>query len=103
MIQSGQEPSIKNLTTGEKAGCVVKGIGTGEPVVIEVGFEFTEPSPRFLRIWFAPSDWNARRAEAKRFLNSDYSCDEIAEIALAGVSSPVTVLACRSSSDACSS
>jgi len=65
-VLPGHALSIKNLATNEELNCTVVDINRGSSTVFEVGVEFTEPCPRFLRASFPPSDWNPRSPEAKR-------------------------------------
>jgi PilZ domain len=60
----GQHVSIVNTKTAEELPCTVTSLGQKENGKVEVGVEFTEPSPLFWRIAFPPEDWDP--SERKR-------------------------------------
>jgi len=57
-IRRGQEVSIVNPRTAEELTCTVVSLAQAEPGKMEVGLQFTEPSPLFWRIAFPPEDWD---------------------------------------------
>jgi hypothetical protein len=59
-----QVVSIINPKTAEELPCVVTFLGQKDAGKMEVGIEFSEPSPLFWRIAFPPEDWDP--AERKR-------------------------------------
>lgn len=59
-----QEVDVVNKKTAEELPCRVTFLGQKDGGRIEVGVEFTEPSPLFWRIAFPPEDWDP--AERKR-------------------------------------
>lgn len=67
-VTRSQEISIVNPKTAEELPCTVSFIGQRDGGRIEVGVEFTEPSPVFWRIAFPPEDWDP--SERKRPGNS---------------------------------
>jgi len=60
-VTQGQQISLVNLKTAEELPCHVAFVGQGEADRLEVGVEFTEPSPLFWRISFPPEDWDPAR------------------------------------------
>jgi hypothetical protein len=60
-VTQGQEVSLVNLKTAEELPCRVAFVSQGEADRMEVGVEFTEPSPLFWRISFPPEDWDPAR------------------------------------------
>jgi hypothetical protein len=63
-VTRSQEIAIVNTKTAEELPCTVTFIGQRENGKLEVGVEFTEPSPLFWRIAFPPEDWDP--SERKR-------------------------------------
>jgi PilZ domain len=63
-VARNQVVSIVNTRTAEELPCTVTFLGPKEAERMEVGIEFTEPSPVFWRIAFPPEDWDP--AERKR-------------------------------------
>ena len=59
-----QHVSIVNPKTAEELPCKVTYIGQREGNKMDVGLEFSEPSPLFWRIAFPPEDWDP--SERKR-------------------------------------
>lgn len=57
-LVAGQEVSIINPATREKVACTVSFLGKMNAGLLEVGLEFTQPSPFFWRIHFPPENWN---------------------------------------------
>jgi len=57
-LRRGQEVSIVNPRTAEELTCTVISLAQTEPGKMEVGLQFTEPSPLFWRIAFPPEDWD---------------------------------------------
>lgn len=53
-----QEVSIVNMKTVEELPCKVTFLGQKASGGVEVGVEFTEPSPLFWRIAFPPENWD---------------------------------------------
>lgn len=64
-VDIGQLLEIKNGQTQEQLACRVVHLGPDRTGKREVGVEFEDPSPRFWRIAFPPTDWSPRSAEAK--------------------------------------
>jgi hypothetical protein len=60
-VTQGQQVSLVNLKTADELPCRVAFVGQGEADRLEVGVEFTEPSPLFWRISFPPEDWDPAR------------------------------------------
>jgi len=68
-VSRSQQISIINPKTAEELPCVVTFLGQKDGAKMEVGVEFTEPSPLFWRIAFPPEDWDPserKRASAPR-------------------------------------
>jgi hypothetical protein len=63
-VTRDQHISIVNPKTAEELPCTVTFIGQADAGKMEVGIEFDEPSPRFWRIAFPPTDWDP--SERKR-------------------------------------
>ena len=63
-VERAQEISIVNPRTAEELPCTVTFVGQRDSGKIEVGLEFSEPSPLFWRIAFPPEDWDP--SERKR-------------------------------------
>jgi hypothetical protein len=57
-LEQGQQIRIINSTSSEEQACAVVWVGKFNEGKTEVGFEFSEPAPRFWRINFPPEDWN---------------------------------------------
>jgi hypothetical protein len=64
-VEIGQLLGIKNVQTMEELVCRVVNLGPDQTGKREVGIEFEQPSPRFWRIAFPPSDWTPRSPDAK--------------------------------------
>ena len=64
-VEIGQLLGIKNTRTMEELVCRVVHLGLDQSGKREVGIEFEQPSPRFWRIAFPPSDWTPRSPDAK--------------------------------------
>ncbi len=64
-VEIGQLLGIKNVQTMEQLVCRVVNLGPDQTGKREVGIEFEQPSPRFWRIAFPPSDWTPRSPDAK--------------------------------------
>lgn len=58
-VEEGDRVSLKNKMTGEELQCNVVYLGLIEGGRLQVGIEFTTPSPQFWQIAFPPEDWNA--------------------------------------------
>jgi hypothetical protein len=56
-VDENEQISLKNKKTGESQRCRVVYLGQTESGRIQVGVEFTNPSPQFWRIVFPPEDW----------------------------------------------
>jgi hypothetical protein len=67
-VARAQQISIVNPKTAEELPCSVIFIGQRDAGKMEVGIEFSEPSPLFWRIAFPPEDWDP--SERKRASNS---------------------------------
>lgn len=63
-VTRNQGVLIVNTKTAEELPCTVTFLGPKESGRMEVGIEFTEPSPVFWRIAFPPEDWDP--SERKR-------------------------------------
>ena len=63
-VARGQEIALVNKKTAEELPSTVTFIGQKDAGKMEVGVEFTEPSPLFWRIAFPPEDWDP--SERKR-------------------------------------
>ena len=70
-VTRSQEVAIVNTKTAEELPCKVTFLGQRENGKVEVGVEFTEPSPLFWRIAFPPEDWDP--SERKRSGSSRHS------------------------------
>ena len=64
-VEIGQLLGIKNIQTMEELVCRVVNLGPDQSGKREVGIEFEQPSPRFWRIAFPPTDWTPRSPDAK--------------------------------------
>ena len=64
-VEVGQLLGIKNLQTMEQLVCRVVHLGAEQLGKREVGIEYENPSPRFWRITFPPSDRTPQSPEAK--------------------------------------
>jgi hypothetical protein len=68
-VEEGDRVSLKNKMTGEEQLCSVVYLGLIEAGRLQVGIEFTQPSPQFWQVVFPPEDWNTStkniRPEAK--------------------------------------
>ncbi len=58
-VEENEQISLKNKKTGETQACRVVYLGQTESGRIQVGVEFTTPSPQFWRIVFPPEDWGS--------------------------------------------
>jgi hypothetical protein len=67
-VARAQQVAIVNPKTAEELPCTVSFIGQKDAGKMEVGIEFSEPSPLFWRIAFPPEDWDP--SERKRASNS---------------------------------
>jgi hypothetical protein len=56
---------IKNPKTEEEQLCRVVFQGLTEAGRLQVGVEFTEPSPNFWRVSFPPEDWGVTNKDAR--------------------------------------
>src|SRR5215472_8875303 len=63
-VTRGEQIAIVNPKTAEELPCTVSFIGQKDAGKMEVGIEFSEPSPLFWRIAFPPEDWDP--SERKR-------------------------------------
>jgi PilZ domain len=63
-LTRSQHVSIINPKTAEELPCKVTFVGQRDGNKMEVGLEFSEPSPLFWRIAFPPEDWDP--SERKR-------------------------------------
>lgn len=69
-VLQGQSLTLRNVVTGEETSCKVVDLNPGGSGLAEIGVEFAQPTPRFWRVSFPPTDWSARSQEAKRFAPS---------------------------------
>src|ERR1700751_1050737 len=67
-VPRAQQVAIVNPKTAEELPCAVSFIGQKNAGKMEVGIEFSEPSPLFWRIAFPPEDWDP--SERKRASNT---------------------------------
>jgi hypothetical protein len=67
-VARGQQVAIVNPKTAEELPCTVSFMGQKDAGKMEVGIEFSEPSPLFWRIAFPPEDWDP--SERKRASNA---------------------------------
>jgi PilZ domain len=58
-VAANQPLTIANKATNESRECRVVHVGTQAAGKIQVGIEFTNPSPSFWQIDFPPDDWVA--------------------------------------------
>jgi hypothetical protein len=58
-VEEGDSVSLKNKMTGETLQCNVVYLGLIEAGRLQVGIEFTKPSPQFWQVVFPPEDWSA--------------------------------------------
>lgn len=63
-LSRAQHVSVVNPKTAEELPCRVSYVGQRDGSKIEIGLEFSEPSPLFWRIAFPPEDWDP--SERKR-------------------------------------
>jgi hypothetical protein len=64
-VDESEQISLTNKKTGELQKCRVVYLGQMESGRIQVGVEFTQPSPQFWRIVFPPEDWGAFGKDAR--------------------------------------
>jgi hypothetical protein len=64
-VEDGGQLTLLNKRTGETQTCKVVYLGPVESGKIQVGVEFTEPSPQFWRIVFPPEDWASSTKETR--------------------------------------
>jgi hypothetical protein len=57
-VDVSQEVTLIHRATGNRQPCRVAYSGTIQRGKVEVGLEFSTPSPKFWQIDFPPSDWN---------------------------------------------
>jgi len=58
-VEEGERVSVKNTMTGEERMCNVVYLGLIESGRLQVGIEFTDPSPQFWQVAFPPEDWGS--------------------------------------------
>jgi hypothetical protein len=58
-VEEGDRLSVKNTMTGEERVCSVVYLGQPEGGRVQVGIEFTDPSPKFWQVVFPPEDWGS--------------------------------------------
>jgi hypothetical protein len=56
-VGKGQTLRMKNRATQEDQSCKVVYLGPSSGGKVQVGVDFTSPSPDFWRIAFPPEDW----------------------------------------------
>jgi hypothetical protein len=56
-VGKGQRLQLLNITTGDKAECIVAHLGQRQGDRMEVGIEFILPNPQFWHVVFPPKDW----------------------------------------------
>jgi hypothetical protein len=56
-LVKGQRLALLNISTGDKAECIVAYLGQRHGDRVEVGIEFTLPNPNFWHVVFPPNDW----------------------------------------------
>ncbi len=64
-VEESEQISLKNKKTGETQSCRVVYLGPMESGRIQIGVEFTRPSPQFWRIVFPPEDWASFGKDAR--------------------------------------
>ncbi|HUK32198.1 MAG TPA: PilZ domain-containing protein [Candidatus Acidoferrum sp.] len=64
-VDENEQISLKNKKTGETQPCRVVYLGQTESGRMQVGVEFTKPSPQFWRIVFPPEDWGSFGKEVR--------------------------------------
>jgi hypothetical protein len=76
-VTRSQEVHIVNPKTAEELPCRVTFLGQRDSEKMEVGIEFTEPSPLFWRIAFPPEDWDPseRKRPVSRHPHGKPSCE----------------------------
>ena len=58
-VRTGQTLRLKNKASKDEELCKVVYLGPAQNSRIQVGVEFTSPSPHFWHIAFPPEDWSA--------------------------------------------
>lgn len=56
-VIAGQQLTIANEATQQSQDCRVVYLGSGTSGRVQMGIEFTAPSPKFWQIDFPPDDW----------------------------------------------
>jgi hypothetical protein len=56
-VEESEQILVKNTKTSEEQMCRVVYLGLTEAGRLQVGVEFTTPSPNFWRVAFPPEDW----------------------------------------------
>ena len=64
-VQQGQTLRLKNKISTDEQACKVVYLGPAQDGKVQVGIEFTTPTPHFWHIVFPPEDWSASSPEAR--------------------------------------
>jgi hypothetical protein len=64
-VEENEVLTLKNTKTGESEICRAVYVGSPEGGRLQVGVEFTSPSPQFWRITFPPEDWGSYGKDAR--------------------------------------
>jgi len=64
-VRKGQTLRLKNKASKDEELCKVVYLGPAQSSRIQVGVEFTSPSPHFWHIAFPPEDWSAPGPEIR--------------------------------------
>ena len=64
-VQKGQSLRLRNKSSTEEQPCKVVYLGAVQNDKVQVGIEFTTPTPHFWHIAFPPEDWSASSPEAR--------------------------------------
>lgn len=65
VVLEGQILNLKHTKTTEEISCTVMNVGPKTNGLMEVGVEFSKPSPKFWRVSFPPEDWSPNSVDAK--------------------------------------
>ncbi len=64
-VRNGQTLRLKNKISTDEQTCKVVYLGPAQNSKVQVGIEFTAPTPHFWHIAFPPEDWSASSPEAR--------------------------------------
>ena len=65
-LENRQRIQVINPQSGKEVGCTVIHVEGPRAAAYELAFEFDQPSPSFWQIDFAPEDWSANKAAARK-------------------------------------